>query len=139
MSAWLDRSTLGISTTERALYADVFRGLREPRVRGRTLRRAATRLHDALVEFRDQTMTNAVLDRIREVYPLIGLREYLPDELGHHGLDVAMVDAPVFDAGAGRSTTSPRHPRARCRAREIVRLGHEVRVPRRAHRWAPPR
>jgi DNA-binding IclR family transcriptional regulator len=87
-----------------------------------------TRLHDALVEFRDQTMTSAVLDRIREVYPLIGLREYLPDELGQHALDVAMVHAPVFDASGRPIYNITAHIRELgVPQRELVRLGEEVR------------
>jgi DNA-binding IclR family transcriptional regulator len=98
VAAWLDRSPLGISAEERTLYRDVFAGIR---ARGYGVERfdaLRTRLHDALVEFRDETMTNTLLERVREVYPLIGLREFLPDELERATLDIAMVHAPVFDA-----------------------------------------
>ncbi len=128
VAAWLDRSTLGISSTERTLYTDVFRGLRE---RGYGVERfdaLRTRLHDALVEFREQTMTNVVLDRIREVYPLIGLREYLPDELGEGALDVAMVHAPVFDPSGQPIYNITMHIRqVGVAPLEIIRLGGEVR------------
>ena len=87
-----------------------------------------TRLHDALVEFHDQTMTSVVLDRIREVYPLIGLREYLPDELGRGPLDVAMVHAPVFGpTGVPIYNITIHIRRLGVAPREIVRLGRAVR------------
>jgi DNA-binding IclR family transcriptional regulator len=128
VTAWLDRSTLGISTTERELYADVFRGLRE---RGYGVERfdaLRTRLHDALVEFRDQTMTNVVLDRIREVYPLIGLRELLPHELDDGPVDVAMVHAPVLDAAGCPIYNITAHLRELAIApRDVVRTGRAVR------------
>jgi DNA-binding IclR family transcriptional regulator len=98
IEAWLDRSPLGISPTERALYREVLEGIR---ARGFGVERfdtARTRLHDALVEFRDETMSSHLIERIRDFLPLITVRELLPEELSGSGdLDIAMVHSPVFD------------------------------------------
>jgi DNA-binding IclR family transcriptional regulator len=96
--AWLARSALRISPTERSLFQRVFDGIRERGFGIERYDRDRTRLHDALAEFRDQTLSSHLLDRIRDVLPLITVREYLPEELHElDQLDVAMVHSPVFD------------------------------------------
>ena len=97
IDAWLERSALGISPTERALYQRVFDGIRERGYGIERLDGARTRLHDALVEFRDETLSAHLLDRLRDVLPLITVRELLPEELAAATeFDVAMVHSPVF-------------------------------------------
>src|SRR5262249_32784085 len=89
---------LGISPTERALYQRVFDGIRERGYGVERLDSARTRLHDALVEFRDETLSVQLIDRLRDVLPLITVREFLPEELSAATeFDVAMVHSPVVD------------------------------------------
>jgi DNA-binding IclR family transcriptional regulator len=96
--AWLARSALRITPTERSLFQRVFDGMRERGFGIEHYDRDRIRLHDALAEFRDQALSSHLLERIRDVLPLITVREYLPEELHElDELDVAMVHSPVFD------------------------------------------
>ena len=95
---WLNRSPLGVSATERALYRRVFDGIRERGYGVERLDSARTRLHDALIEYQHETMSRALLEHIRDFLPMFTLREYLPEELLERDtLDVAVVHAPVRD------------------------------------------
>jgi hypothetical protein len=127
VGSWFARSSLHVSVSERALHESVFEGIRARGYGVERLVTARSQLHDALLEFRGQTLSSLVLDRLRENLPNLTVREYLPDELTGRGrVDVGLVHAPERDGAGMMAFTVSAHLRRTVSRSELRRIGSLV-------------